>query len=89
MCDAPESNWAEIDPIEQAAKFRGKSRKGVSVCPVTLDKVVLYGVLHVVRYCLAVSAHAVLCMVGYYRTVTAHATLHATLVMLSQFDCCI
>ena len=58
FCDAPESNRAEIGPSELAAKYRGKSKKGVSICPVTLDKVVLGGVLHVVRNCIAVSVYA-------------------------------
>ena len=89
MHNAPESNTAEIGPIKLAAKCRGKSKKGVSVCLVTLGKVGLGVVLHVDSYCVAVSAHAasrvvgccmrvaaahaVLCMVGYYMTVTARA----------------
>ena len=66
-----------------------KSKKGVSVYRVTLDKVVLGGVLHVVRYCVVVPAYAVLHVVGYYVTVTAHAILHSILGMLLQFGCCI
>ena len=36
-----------------------------------------------------VAAHAVLCVVGYCVTVTAHAISRAILGMLSQFGCCI
>ena len=105
MCNAPNSNRAEIGPIDLATKCRGKSRKGVSVCPVTLDMVVLGVVLHVVCYCIAVSAHsashmvgcctrvaaayAALCIVDYYATVTVCTILHTTLGMLLQFGCCI
>ena len=105
MCNVPESNRAEIGPIELATKYRGNRKKGVSVRLVTLDKVALGGVLHVVRYCIAVSAdsalhlvgccmrvaaeHIVLCMVHYYITVTACATSCTMLGMLSQFGCCI
>ena len=58
LCDAPESNRVEIGPIELATKCRGKSKKGVSVCLATLNKVSLDVVLHMVSYCIAVSAHA-------------------------------
>ena len=50
MCDALESNMAKIGPIELATKCRGKSKKRVSVCWVTLDKVAVGLVLHVVSY---------------------------------------
>ena len=105
LCNALESNRAEISPSELATKFRGKSKKTVSVCLVTLDKVALGVVLHVVSYCVAVSAHAASCMVGcctrvaaahtalhvvgYYMTVTACAISHATLGMLLHFGYCI
>ena len=104
LCDAPESNRSEIGPIELATECSGKSKKGVTVCPVTLDKVALDLVLHMVSYCVAVSAHtalcvvgcymrvpaahAALCMVGYYMTVLVYTISHATLVMLSQFGYC-
>ena len=64
LCDAPESNRAEIGPSELATKCRGKSKKGVSVCPVTLDRVSLGVVLHMLSYCVAVAAHAASRMVG-------------------------
>ena len=35
------------------------------------------------------AAHAALCVVGYYTTVTAHAKLRAMLGMLLQSGCCI
>ena len=105
LCDAPVSSRAEIGPSELATKCRGKSKKKVSVCPVTLDKVALGGVLHVLSYCVAVAAraalhmvgccmgvavaHVVLYMVGYYASVTVPTMSHATLGMLSQFGCCI
>ena len=83
MCNGAESSRAEISPIELAIKFKGKSKIGVSVCLVTLEKVALGGVLHVIRYCIAVFAHAALYVIGYYMTVTACAILQATLGMLS------
>ena len=105
LCDAPESNRAEIGLSELATKYRGKSKKGVSVCPVTLDRVALGGVLHMLSYWVAVAAHAAsrmvgcctgvvaactaLYVVGYYASVTALTMLHATLGMLSQVGCCI
>ena len=98
MCYAPESNRAEIGPIELAAKYRGKSTKGVSIYLVSLDKVALGIVLHVGSYCMELSAHAalymvgccmrvaaahtVLHMVGYYTTVIACVMSHAALGML-------
>ena len=104
MCNAPESNRAEIAPIELTTKLKGKSKKEASVCLVTLEKVALGVVLHVVSYCIAASAHAasrmavccikvaaahaVLCVVGYYMTVTAHTLSPAILGILSQFGCC-
>ena len=105
MGDAQESNRAEIGPFELATKCSCKSKKGVSVCPVTLDKIALGVVLRVVSYCVAVSAHAAshvvgwcmrvvaahaaLCMVGYSATVTACAISRTILGILSQFGCCI
>ena len=99
MCDAPESNRAEIGPSELPTKRRGKSKKGVSVCPVTSDRVALGVVLHVLSYCVAVSARAMACMVGcctrvatacvvlymvgYYVTVTLLTMSCAGLGMLS------
>ena len=83
MCNAPESNRAEIGPSELATKYRGKSKKGVSVCLVTLDKVALGIVLHVVSYCVAVSAHAALCMVG---CCTRIAAAHAVLIWLGTMQ---
>ena len=71
LCDAPESNRAEIGPNELATKCRGKSKKGVSVCPVTLDRVALGGVVHILSYWVAVAARAALCMVGCYMGVAA------------------
>ena len=81
-----------------------QSKKGVSVCLVTLDKVALSVVLHMVSYSVAVSAHAssgivgcctrvaaahaALCVVGYYATVIACAISHAMLGMLPPFGCC-
>ena len=56
LCDAPESNRAEIGPSELATKYRGKSKKGVSVCPVTLDRVALGIEWYVLSCCVAVSA---------------------------------
>ena len=47
LFNAPESNRAEIGPSELATKCRGKSKKGVSVCPVTLDRVALGVVVYV------------------------------------------
>ena len=101
LCNALESNTAKIGPIELVTKCRGKSKKGISVCPVPLDKVALGEVLHVVRNCVPVSAHAISCVVsccirvaaahivlyvvGYCMIVTIHAMLHAILGMLSQF----
>ena len=105
MCNAPESNRAKIGPIELAIKYRGKSKKRVSICPVTLDKDAWGVVLHLVNYCVAVFAHAVshvvgcytrvaaahkaLHVVGYYMTVIAHTISRATLGMLLQFGYCI
>ena len=105
LWDAPESNRAEIGFSELATKYRGKSKKGVSVCPVTLDRVALGGVLHVLSYCVAVAARAALHMVGcymgvaaacaalyivgYYASVTVLTMSHAMLGMLSQFGYCI
>ena len=76
LCDAPEYNRAEIGPSELATKSRGKSKKGVSVCPVALDRVALGVVLHVLYYCVAVSAYVVSCMVG---CCTGVAAAHAAL----------
>ena len=105
LCDAPESNRAEIGPSELATKRRCKSKIGVSVCLVTLDRVALGGALHMLSYCVVVSACAVSCMVGcctgvaaacaalyivgYYASVTVLTISHATLGMLLQFGCCI
>ena len=105
LCDALEFNRAEIGPSELATKYRGKSKKGVSGCPVTLDRVALGGVVHVLSYWVAVAAraascmvcccmgvaaaHAVLYVVGYYASVTVLTMSHAKLGMLSQVDCCI
>ena len=103
LCDAPESNRAEIGPSELATKCRGKSKKGVSVCPVTLDRVALGGVVHVLSYWVAVAAPAashmvgcctgvaaactVLYVVGYYASVTIVTMSHAMLGILSQVGC--
>ena len=105
MFEALESNSAEMGPIELAIKYRGKSKKGFSVCPVTLDKVALGIVLHVVSYCVAVfvhvaspmvgccmgvaAAYAVLHMVGYYIMITTRVKSCPMLGMLLQFGCCI
>ena len=105
LCNGPESNRAEIRPSELATKCRGKSKKGVSVCPVTLYKVVLGVVLHVLSYYVAVSACAaahvvgccmrgaaacvVLYVVHYYVTVTLLTMSCARLGMLLQIRCCI
>ena len=105
LCDAPETNRAEIGPNELVTKRRGKSKKGVSVCPVILDRVALGGVLHVLSYWVAVAAHAASCMVGCctgvvaaraalyvmgnYASVTIVTMSHITLGMLSQVGCCI
>ena len=91
--------------MEPATKCKGKSKKGVSVCPTTLDKVALGEFLHVVSYCVAVTAYAALrivgccmrvaaayaelCMVGNYASVIAHTISCAMLGILSQFGCCI
>ena len=99
LCDAAESNRAEIGSSELATKCKGKSKKGVSVCPVTLDRVTLGGVLHVLSFCVAIAvraascmvvcctgvaaARAVLYMIGYYASVTILTILHVTLGMLS------
>ena len=88
-----------------STKYRGKSKQGVSVCPVTLDRVTLGGVLHVLSDCIAVAAYAASCivgcctgvavactalyMVGYCASVTILTMSHAMLGMLSQFGCCI
>ena len=101
---APESR-AKIGPSELATKCKGKNKKGVSVCLVTLYRIALGVVLHMLRYCVAVSALAVshmvgYCMgvavacaapyvVGYYVTVTACSMSNAMLGMLSQFGYCI
>ena len=88
MCDAPKSNRAEIGPIELATKCRGKSKKGVFVCLVTLDKVALGVVLHVVSYCVAVYAHAASCVVGCYTRVAAvYAALHMVEYYLTVTTC--
>ena len=105
MHHAPESNRAEIGPSELATKWSGKSKKGVSVCPVTLDRVALGIVWHVLSCCVAVSARAashtvgcctrvaaacaVLYVVGYYMTVTVVPRSCTRLGMLSQVGCCI
>ena len=105
LCDEPESSMAEIGPSELATKYRGNSKKGVAVCPVTLDRVALGVVLHVLSYCVVVAARAashmvgyctgtaaaraVLYVVGYYVSVTLSTMSHTTLDMLSQFGCCI
>ena len=105
LCYAPESTGAEIGPSELAIKCRGKSKKGVYVCLITLDRVALPVVLHVLSYCVAVSAHAashmvgcctgvaaartVLYVVGYNMTVTVLTMSCTRLGMLSQFGCCI
>ena len=105
LCDAPESNRAEIGPSELATKCRGKNKKGVSVCPVTLDRVALGRVLHMLSYCVAIAACAASCMVGcctgvaaaraalyvvvYYASVTVLTMPHAMLGMLLQFCYCI
>ena len=94
-CNAPKSNRAELGPMELATKCRGKRQKGVSVYQVTLDKVALGVVLHVVSNYIAVPAyaefhvvaccmrsvasHAVLLMVGYYMTVTS-CTMSCTIL---------
>ena len=41
-----------------------RAKKGVSVCPVTLDRVALGGVVHMLSYWVAVAVRAALCMVG-------------------------
>ena len=74
LCDTPESNRAEIGPSKLARKCKGKSKKGVSVCPVTLDRVALGGVLHVLSYCVAVAARAASRMVGCCTGVVAACT---------------
>ena len=95
LCDATESNRADIGPSELATKCRGKRQKGVSVCPVTLDRVALGGVVHMLSYWVAVAARAAshmvgccmgiaaacaaLYMVGYYASVTVLTMSHATL----------
>ena len=105
LCNAPESNRAEIGPSELATKCRGKSKKRVSICPVTLDRVTLGVVLHMLSYCIAVAARAAsrmvgcctgvaaaraaLYMVGYYASVTKATMSHAMLGMLLQFGYCI
>ena len=105
MCNATESNRAEIGPSELATKCRGKSKKEVSVYPITLDKAALGLVLYGVRYYMAVTAHMALCIVGccmrvaatytvlhvvgYYALVTICAASHIMLGMLSQLGCCI
>ena len=104
LCDAPESNRAEINRSELATKCRGKSKKGVSVCLVTLDRVALGIEWQVINCCVAVSAHAASCVVGccskvaacavlyvvgYYMTVTEVPRSRTRLGMLSQVDCCI
>ena len=105
LCNAPESNRAEIGPSELATKCRGKSKKRISVCPVTLDRVALGGMLHMLSYCVAVAAHAASCMVGcytgvaaahtalyvvgYYAPVTVLTISHAMVGMLLQFGDCI
>ena len=77
MCNAPESNRAEKGPMELATKCRGKNKKGVSVCLVTLNKVDLGVVLHMASNCVAVSAHTASCMVGCcMRVAAAHTVLH-------------
>ena len=84
--------------------MQGQQQKR-GLCPFTLDKVALGVGLHIVSYCIAVSAHAAshvvgccmrvaaahaaLCIVGYYEAVTACVMLCAILGMLSQFACCI
>ena len=58
-------------------KYGGKSKKGVSVCLVTLDRVALGVVLHVLSYCIAVSARAVAHVVGCCtRVAAAHTVLY-------------
>ena len=105
LCNALESNRAEVGPIERATKRSSKSKTGVSVCPVTLDRVTLGVVLHVLSYCVEVSACAVSCMVsccmglaaacaalyvvGYYVTVTKLTMSYARLGILLQFGYCI
>ena len=99
MCNAPKSYRAEIGPIELAIKCKAKIKKGFSVFLVTLNKIALGVVLHVVSYCVAISAHVVshvvgccmrraaaytaLCVVGYYVTVIACIISRAMLSMLS------
>ena len=105
LWDAPESNRAEIGPSELAIKWRGNSKKGVSVCPVTLDRVALGIGWHILSFCVAVSARvasrmvgccskvaaacAVLYVVGYYVTVTEVPRSRTSLGMLLQVCCCI
>ena len=105
LCDAPESNRAKIGRSELATKCSSKSKKGVSVCTVILNRVALGGVLHMLNYWVAVAArsashmvgccmgvaaaHAVLYMVGYYASVTVLTMSHTTLGMLLQVGCCI
>ena len=105
LCDAAESNRAEIGPIEFTTKQSGKSKKGVPVCWVTLDRVTLGVVSHVQSYYIIASACAVSCMVGcctglaaacavlymvgYYATVTVQIMLCIRWGMLSQFGYCI
>ena len=105
LCDAPESNRAEIGSSELATKWSGKSKMGVSVCPVTLNRIALGIEWHVLSCCVAVSAcaasHMVGCCmreaaacaalydVGYYVTVTVVPRLHSRLGMLLQVGCCI
>ena len=75
LCNAPESNRAEIGPSELATKCRGKSKKGVSVCLVTLDRVALGIEWHVLSCCVAVSARAASCVVGCCLKVAAACTV--------------
>ena len=44
--------------------MKQQKQKGVSVCPVTLDMLALGIELDVISCCVAVSAHAALCVVG-------------------------
>ena len=105
LCDAPNSNRAERGPSVLATKCMGKSKNGVSVCPVTLDRVALGLVLYVLSYCIAISASAaahvvgccmrvaaacaVLYVVYYYVIVTLLTMLCTRLGMLLQVSCCI
>ena len=94
--------WVLFSLLQNAG---ARKKKGVCVCPVTLNWVTLVVVLYVLSYCAAVfacvasrmvscctgveAACAALYMVGYYAIMTVLTMLHAWLGLLSQFCCCI